>query len=96
MQEKSPVRFMKHLMSPGFTQGMTPQLVRAMGVVQLSEKQGLAVIGPGHAAIAVLKGQFSDGASGQLFDEQAIGFFAAGVQAISQALMVRADTERTQ
>ena len=67
-----------------------------MGAVQLAVEQGLAVIGPSHAAIAVVEWQFADGTAGQLLDEQPVDFLAAGVQAVGQALLVRADAESTQ
>ena len=67
-----------------------------MGVVQHGEKQGLTVIGPGHAAVAVFKRQLGDGAAAQLFDKQAVGFFAAGIQAVGQALVIGADAESAQ
>ena len=96
MQEKTPVRLMKHFMRSGFAQGMAPQFVRTMGLVQFCEKQGLAVVGPGHAAIAVGERQLADCAAAQLLDEQAVGFFAAGIQAVGQTLLIWADAEGAQ
>ncbi|KPW23250.1 Uncharacterized protein ALO91_05307 [Pseudomonas syringae pv. aceris] len=72
------------------------QLARAMGFVQLAEKQGLAVVGPGHAAVAVFKGQAADLTGAQLLDVKLIYLVATGVQAVGQTLVVRADAERTQ
>ena len=96
MQEKTPVRLMEHLVRGGFSECVAQQFVGTVCVVQRCEKQRLAVIGPRHAAIARLERQLSHGPAGQLFDEQAVGFFATGVEAVSQPLMIRADTERTQ
>ena len=96
MQEETSVRLMKHLVGVRLAQGMTQQLVRAMGVVKLGEKQRLAVIGPRHAAIAVFKWQFGNSATAQFFDKQAINLFTAGVQAVSKPLVIRADAECAQ
>ncbi|MCY1413928.1 hypothetical protein D9M71_293660 [compost metagenome] len=75
---------------------MTIQLVWAMGVVQFGEEQGLAVIGPGHAAVAIFERQFAHHAAGEFFHIQAVDLVATGVQAIGQALVVGADIERAQ
>ena len=87
---------MEDFMGSCFAEGVAKQLVRTMGVVQPGEKQGLAVIRPSHAAIAVFKRQLGDRAAAQLFYKQAVGFFAASVQAVGQALVIGADTERPQ
>ena len=69
MQEESPVRLMKHFIRPRLAQRMAHQFVRAVSVIQFGKKQRLAVIGPRHAAITVVKRQFGDHAGAQLFDE---------------------------
>src|ERR1700712_5727858 len=67
-----------------------------MGLVQFTEKQRLAVIGPGHAAVAVLERQAGDIAAAQLLDVQLVDLLAAGIQAVGQTLVVGADAERTE
>jgi hypothetical protein len=94
MQEEAAIVFLEHQLGAVATQGVPVQAVRTVGLVQLTEEQGLAVIGPGHAAVAIVEGQLDHRAGGQLLDEQAIDLVAAGVQAVGQALMVRADVER--
>ena len=72
---------------------MAIKFVRAMGVIQFAKEQRLAVVGPGHAAIAILEGQVGDLAAAQLFDVELVDLFAVGVEAVGQALMVGADAE---
>ncbi|MNY17816.1 hypothetical protein D3C86_1511570 [compost metagenome] len=67
-----------------------------MGVVQFAKEQRQAVVGPGHAAVAVLEFQFTDTAVGQFLHEQRVNLVATGVDAVGQTLVVRADAERTQ
>ena len=96
MQEESSVRLMEHFFGGRAVQPVTEQFVRAMGVVQFAEKQRQAVIGPGHAAVTVLEFQFADATVGQFLHEQRVNLVAAGVDAVGQALVVRADAERPQ
>jgi hypothetical protein len=70
--------------------------MRAMGVVEHAEKQGQAVVGPGHAAVAVLEFQFADPVVGQLFDEQRVDLVARSIDAVGQALVIGADAESTE
>ncbi|MNF96792.1 hypothetical protein D3C84_795930 [compost metagenome] len=67
-----------------------------MGVVQFAKEQRQAVVGPGHAAVAVLEFQFADTSVGQFLHEQRVNLIATGIDAVGQALMVRADAERSE
>ncbi|MNF80055.1 hypothetical protein D3C84_622880 [compost metagenome] len=96
VQEKPPVRFMEDFFGGRAVEAIAKQFVRAMGLVQFGEEQRQAVVGPGHAAVAVLERQLADLAVGQLLDEQGVGLVADGVQAVRQALVVRADAEGAQ
>ena len=96
MQEETPVRLMEDFFGRGAVQAIAEQFVRAMGVVQFAEEQRQAVVGPGHAAVAVLEFQFADFAVGQFLHEQRVNLIAGGVEAVGQTLMVRADAERAQ
>src|SRR5690606_18221217 len=77
-----------------FIQAIAVQLVGAMGFVQLTEEQRLAVVGPGHAAVAVVKGQLANCTAGEILDEQPIDLVAAGIQAVTQQVVIGADGER--
>ncbi|MCY1286876.1 hypothetical protein D9M70_358550 [compost metagenome] len=93
VEEEAAVAFLEHQRGAGFAQAMAVQAVRAVGVVQLAEEQGGAVVGPGHAAVAVLEGQGGYLAAGQFLDEQLVNLVAAGVQAVGQTRVVGADAE---
>ncbi len=96
MQEEAPVGLLEHALGTGAAQRMAAQAPWPMGVVQLGEEQCLAVVGPGHAAVAVFKGQGGDRAAGEVFHVQAVDLVATGIQAVGQQPVVGADTERAQ
>src|SRR5690606_36299633 len=96
VDEEAAVRLVEHQLRVGIAQAVAVQLVGAMGVVQLGEEQGAAVIGPAQAAVAVLEGQLGDGAVVQILDEQAVDLVAAGIQAVAQQALVGADGEGAQ
>ncbi len=96
VQEESTVRLVEHQLCRCIAQCVAMQPAGAMGLVQLTEKQGLAVVGPGHASVAVLKRQAADLAGAQFLDVKLVHLVATGVQAVGQALMVGADAERAQ
>ncbi|MNO99482.1 hypothetical protein D3C76_912520 [compost metagenome] len=96
VHEEAAVGFMEHFFGRRAVQAIAQQLVRAMGVVQLAEKQGQAVVGPGHAAVAVLELQFTDATVGQFLHEQRIDLVARGIDAVGQALVIGADAERAE
>ncbi|MNI03277.1 hypothetical protein D3C73_561760 [compost metagenome] len=96
MHEEATVGLMEHFLGRGAVQTIAVQLVRAMGVVQFAEEQRQAVIGPGHAAVAVLEFQFTDTTVGQFLHEQRVDLITCGIDAVGQTLVVRADTERAQ
>jgi hypothetical protein len=87
---------MEHFLRGGAVQAIAIQLVRTVGVVQFAEEQGQAVVGPGHAAVAVVEGQFADLVGGQFLDVQGVDLVATGVEAVGQALVVGADAERAE
>ncbi|MCY1280950.1 hypothetical protein D9M70_297460 [compost metagenome] len=93
VEEEAAVALLEHQLGAGFAQAVAMQAVRAMGVVQFAEEQRGAVVGPGHAAVALLEGQGADFTAGQLLDVELVGLVAAGVQAVGQARMVGADAE---
>ncbi len=96
MQEETSVRLMEHLFGSGAVEAIAKQLVRAMGVVEHAEEQSQAVVGPGHAAIAVLEFQLADLFAGQFLDEQRVDLVARSIDAVGQALVIRADAERAE
>ncbi|MNE09058.1 hypothetical protein D3C80_1017240 [compost metagenome] len=96
VQEETSVGLIEDFVHRGAAQVMTVQLVRTMGVIKLGKEQGLAVIGPGHAAVAVVEGQFANSAADEFLHIQAVNLVTAGVEAVGQALVVGADIERTQ
>jgi len=53
------------------------------------------VIGPDHAAVAVVEGQGGDFAACQVLDEQPVDLVALGVEAVGQLAVILADAERT-
>ena len=93
MQKEAPVGFLEHQLGAVLAQGVAIQLVRPVGVVQFGEEQGLVVVGPGQAAVAIVEGQGGDGAAGQVLNKQLIDLIAAGVQAVGQQVVVGADSE---
>ncbi|MNM71988.1 hypothetical protein D3C81_836680 [compost metagenome] len=64
-----------------------------MGVVQFAKEQRQAVVGPGHAAVAVGEGQGDDFARAQFLDVQLVDLVALGVQTVGQAAVVGTDAE---
>src|SRR3989338_6833932 len=92
-EKEAPIRFVEYQFGCVGAKAVAVEFVRAVGVVQLTEEQRMAVIGPGHAAVAFLERQLDQAVIGQLFDKQLVGFLAAGIQAVGLALMVRADAE---
>ncbi|MNO89556.1 hypothetical protein D3C76_810440 [compost metagenome] len=94
VQEEAPVGLLEHGLRAFVAQGVATQAPRAVGVVQFGEEQRLAVVGPGQAAVAVVEGQGSDAATGQVLHVQGEDFVAAGVQAVGQQAVVGADVER--
>ncbi|MCY1506106.1 hypothetical protein D9M68_403440 [compost metagenome] len=93
VQEEAPVAFLEHQLGARAAEAVAVQPVRAVGVVEGGEEQRLAVVGPGHAAVAVVEGQGGDVAAGQVLDVQPVDLVAAGVQAVGQLAVVRADAE---
>lgn len=87
---------MEHLLRGRAIQAVAIQFVRTVGVVQFAEEQRQAVVGPGHAAVAVLEFQFADLAGRQFLHVQGVDLFTAGVEAVGQALVVGADAERAE
>ncbi|MNF37718.1 hypothetical protein D3C84_186470 [compost metagenome] len=96
VQEETPVRLVENFFGSGAVEAVTEQLVWTMGVVEYAEKQGQAVISPGHAAVAVLEFQFADFVVGQFLDKQRVNLIARSVDAVGQTLVIRADAERAQ
>ena len=96
VQEEAPVGLLEHGLRAFVAQGVATQAPRAVGVVQFGEEQRLAVVGPGQAAVAVVEGQGSDAATGQVLHVQGEDFVAAGVQAVGQQAVVGADVERAE
>ncbi|MNO92545.1 hypothetical protein D3C76_841230 [compost metagenome] len=96
VQEEAPVGFFENRLATFTPEAMAQQFVRAVGVVQFGEEQRLVIVGPGHAAVAIVERQLFDGAAGQVLDVQGVDFIAAGIEAVSQALVVGADVEGTE
>ena len=96
MQEETAVWLVEHFLRCGAVQAIAIQFVRTVGVVQFAKKQGQAVVGPGHAAVAVVERQFADLVGRQFLHEQGVNLFAAGIEAVGQALVIGADAERAQ
>ncbi|MNQ74973.1 hypothetical protein D3C85_897460 [compost metagenome] len=69
VEKEASVFLVEHQLGRAAAESMAVQLVRPVAVVQLAEEQGLAVVGPGHAAIAIGEGQLADRSSGQFLDE---------------------------
>ncbi|MNJ57600.1 hypothetical protein D3C77_531940 [compost metagenome] len=68
VQEETTIGFFVNGLATFAAQAVAQQLVRSMGVVQFGEEQRLAVVGPGHAAVALLERQLLDGTAGQFLD----------------------------
>ncbi|MNE08066.1 hypothetical protein D3C80_1007110 [compost metagenome] len=96
VQEEAAIGFFMDRVDHAAAQAVAQQFMRTVGVVQFGEEQRLVVVGPGHAAVAVLERQLLDGAVGQLLDVQGVDLVARGVQAVGQALVVGADAECAQ
>ncbi len=96
MHEEAPVRVVINLAAVRIAKAVAVNLVRAVGVVQLAVEQGLAVVGPGHAAVAVVEGQLGDLAAGQVLDVQPVDLVALAVEAVGELAVVLADAEGTQ
>ena len=94
MQEEAPIGLVEHQVCRFIAQPVAVQLMRAMGLVQFAEEQRLAVVGPGHAAVAILERQAGYGAGAQLFDVQLINLFTTGIKAVGKPLMIWANAER--
>ena len=92
-EEEASVGFLEHQIGACAAERMAIQAMGAVGVVQGDEEQGLAVIGPGHLAVAVVERQLVDVAVAEVLDEQAVDLVAAGVQAVAEQAVVRADGE---
>ena len=96
MHEITPVRVVIDLGALAVAQPVTVDLVGAVGVVEFAEEQGLIIVGPGHAAVAIFEGERGHLACLQVLDEQLIDLVALCVEAVSQLAVVLADTERAQ
>ncbi|MNO69674.1 hypothetical protein D3C76_605320 [compost metagenome] len=96
VQEEAAVAFLEHLFGALVAEAMAVQLVRPVGVVELAEKQRAVVVGPGHAAVAVVEGQGAYFAAGEVLDVELVDLVAAGVQAVGEQRVVRADAEGTE
>ncbi len=96
MQEEATVGLFEDRARTRFAEGMAAQAPGPMGIVQLGEEQRLAVVGPGHAAVTVGEGQGGQVTAAQVLDVQRVDFIAAGVEAVGQSAVVRADAERAQ
>ncbi len=96
MHEEAPVRVVINLVAAGFSEAMAVDLVRTVGVVQFAVEQRLAVVGPGHAAVAIVEGQGGHVAAGEVLDEQPVDLVAFAVEAVSQLAVVLTDAERAQ
>src|SRR3546814_9155737 len=57
MHEEAPVWIVINLAAARIAKAIAVNLVRAVGVVQFTVEQRLAVVGPGHAAVAIVEGQ---------------------------------------
>src|SRR5690606_31270352 len=79
-EEEAPVGLLEHLLGAFVAQAVAMQAPGPVSVVQGDEEQGLAVVGPGHLAVAVVERQFAQQARVQFPDEQPVDLVAAGVQ----------------
>ncbi len=95
MHEITTIRIVIDLAAAFAAEAVTVDLVRAMGVVEFAEEQRLVVVGPDHAAVAVVEGQGGDFAACQVLDEQPVDLVALGVEAVGQLAVILADAERT-
>src|SRR5690606_14921836 len=77
-------------------QAVTIDLVRSVGIVELTEEQGLTVVGPDHAAVTMIEGQGKHFAAGQVLDEQSVDLVALGIETVGQLAVILADAERAQ
>ena len=96
MHEEAPVRVVINLAAARFPEAMAVDLMWAVGVVQLTVEQRPAVVGPGHAAVAIVEGQGGHVAAGEVLDEQAVDLVAFAIEAVGQLGVILADAERAQ
>ena len=96
MHEEAPVRVVIDLAAARIAKAMAVNLVRAVGVVQFTVEQRLAVVGPGHAAVAIVEGQGGHVAAGEILDEQSVDLVAFAIEAVGELAVVLTDAERAQ